>query len=97
MLSLIDFGYTSSNRIFPDGKRVKYMTRTPPRMPVPARDQRTLRQPPLYGTTSPASGLPASHTKKSSRSSSVQSLSASATKVGVSAMVYIAQRYGKDG
>src|SRR3990172_13115294 len=73
------------------------MTRTPPRLPVPARDQRTLRQPPLSRMTAPASGLAASQVKNSNRSSSDHSLSASATNVGVSANVYIGTLYGKDG
>jgi hypothetical protein len=66
------------------------MTRAPPRFPEPARDQRTLRHPPLPGTTSPASGLFASHSKNSNLSSSLHSLSASAANVGVSMSVYTA-------
>jgi hypothetical protein len=67
--------------------------RTPPRFPVPARDHRTLRQPPLSGMTSPASGFAPNQVKNSNRSSSDHNLSASAAKVGVSIKEFTIANY----
>src|ERR1700730_11408295 len=63
------------------------MMRTPPRLPRPSISQRTLRQPPERGITSPASGLRASHAQKSPNSSAVQYFGQVALKISVSAMV----------
>jgi len=45
------------------------ITRTPPRSPVPVRAQRTLRQPPLLGITSPANRDAANQVQSAPRSS----------------------------
>lgn len=73
------------------------MTLTPPLFPVPWRDQRTLRQLPLPGMTTPASGSRARNDMNSSRSSSDHIPSASETNVGVSMTVKIKLVYGRDG
>ena len=48
------------------------MTLTPPRLPLPARDQRTLRIPPEAGTTSPALGFSDNHVAKAPCSSDLE-------------------------
>src|SRR5579871_3844766 len=63
------------------------MTRTPPRLPRPLADHRTLRQPSERGITSPASGFKASHAQKSPNSSGVQYIGQAALKISDSAMV----------
>src|ERR1700730_3667753 len=63
------------------------MTRAPPRFPVPPLPHRTLRTPPPSLIMSPASGLLAMKSTKSSRSSSVQTSSAWRKNVRVSATV----------
>lgn len=52
--------------------------------------QRTLRQPPLPGTTAPASGCAANQAQNAPRSSSLQRSLASVANVGVSMIVYMA-------
>src|SRR5574337_670292 len=70
------------------------MTLAPPRLPRLDAAQRTLRQPPLPGITSPASGLAASHPQNAKRSSALQIASTSCLNSGVSAMVYMNASYG---
>lgn len=55
-LSNSALAYTMSNQIL-SAPALKQITRAPPRLPRLEADQRTLRQPPLPGITSPAIGL----------------------------------------
>ncbi len=71
------------------------MTLAPPRLPLPAVDQRTFLQPPLPGMTSPESGLVAIQLTKATRSESAQTSAAYLMKIGVSATVRTARVYGK--
>lgn len=63
--------------------------RTPPRFPIPARDQRTLRRPAQPGMTSPTVGFAASQAMNSKRSSSRQIDSACRLNMSVSMIVCI--------
>jgi len=70
------------------------MTLLPPRLPLPDAAQRTLRQPPLPGMTSPAVGLAAIQLMNSIRSASDHSSAAYRWKTGVSATVRTKLYYG---
>lgn len=48
--------YSMTNTTVPSSTKLKSITRTPPRLPWPARPQRTLRAPSAPGMTSPVSG-----------------------------------------
>src|SRR6266481_6768231 len=75
---LLFFGKTVMRKAGNLSLRQMYTTRAPPLLPIPERDTRTFRNPPVPDITSPHSGSSATMATMSSRSLSLKSLPARA-------------------